>query len=123
MYTGGMWISGLPDWYTEFGGFQLGAIPSAGKTVGVSTQVMLMILAGLVVWIILRYTTDWKKYLRVGGNVQSAMRVGYNGGCTLIVVYIISGVTAGLGSIVHTSIVGQIDPNTYLNYEMDVISS
>ena len=122
LYTGGMWISDLPEWYSGFGGFQLGAIPSAGKTVGISTQVMLLILAGVVVWLILKYTLIGRSIYAVGGNAQSAMRVGYNVDRTLIVVYILSGVMAGLGSIVHTTIVGQIDPNTYLNYEMDVIS-
>ena len=29
---------------------------------------------------------------------------------------------AGLAAIAHISIVGQVDPNTYLNYEMDVIA-
>ena len=54
--------------------------------------------------------------------MQSALRVGYKPDRILMFAYMFSGAMTGLAAIAHISIVGQVDPNTYLNYEMDVIA-
>lgn len=122
MYTNGMWISGLPQWFIDFGKFQLGAIESAGKTVGLSTQAILMFAAAFVTWLILKFTLIGRGIYAVGGNRQSALRIGYNVDRIEIFIYVYAGLMTGLAAVANISIVGQVDPNTYLNYEMDVIS-
>ncbi|HIY01755.1 MAG TPA: ABC transporter permease [Candidatus Blautia faecipullorum] len=122
LYTNGMWISGLPQWFIDFGKFQLGAIDSAGKTVGISTQAILMFAAAFVTWLILKFTLTGRGIYAIGGNRRSALRIGYNVDRIEIFIYVYAGLMTGLAAIANISIVGQVDPNTYLNYEMDVIS-
>lgn len=122
LYTNGEWISGLPDWFSEFGEFRIGHIMSGGQDVGVYSQILLLIAATIITWLLLRYTLLGRSIYAVGGNAQSAMRVGYHVDRILIFIYMYSGLMCGLAAIANTSIVGQIDPNTYLNYEMDVIA-
>ncbi|WP_343246608.1 ABC transporter permease [Diplocloster hominis] len=113
--TGGAWISGLPQWWVSFGSFKLfGIIP---------TQLFMLIFAGLVTWLILKFTLVGRGIYAVGGSQSSAVRVGYNVNRILIFIYAFCGMMAGLGAAAHISIVGQVDPNTYTGYELDVIST
>lgn len=122
LYTNGIWISGLPQWFIDFGKFHLGSFQSTGKTVGIAMQVLLLILAGIFTWLVLKFTLIGRGIYAVGGNVQSAVRVGYNVDRITVFIYIFSGLMTGLAAVTHISIVGQVDPNTYIGYEMDVIS-
>ncbi len=122
LYTKGAWISNLPEWYKNFGAFTILKIPSGNTYTGIYTQVILMILVGAITWFILNNMLIGRGIYAVGGNAQSAQRVGYNVDRITIFVYIMSGVFAGLASIASVSIVGSVDPNTFTGYEMDVIA-
>ena len=41
----------------------------------------------------------------------------------LVFIYFYAGVLSGIAAFVHISIIGQVDPNTYTGYELDVIST
>ncbi|MBF1007637.1 MAG: ABC transporter permease [Lachnospiraceae bacterium] len=122
LYSGGIWISGLPEWFSKFGSFKLGNVQSGGNATGIYSQIWILLLAGIVTWFILRNTLIGRGIYAVGGNLQSALRVGYKPDRILMFVYMFCGAMTGLSAVVHISIVGQVDPNTYLNYEMDVIA-
>lgn len=121
-YTNGIWISGMPDWFLSFGDIQFGAIPSGGKTVGMPVQILFLALVGAATWLILKYTLTGRGIYAIGGNVQSATRVGYNVPGITAFVYIYSGVLAGLAAVTDILIVKQIDPNTFSGCELDVIA-
>jgi ribose/xylose/arabinose/galactoside ABC-type transport system permease subunit len=120
--TKGAWISDLPQWWKDFGAFTIPKIPSGNTYTGIYTQVLLLIAVGIITWLILRYTLVGRGLYAVGGNAQSAERVGYKVDLITIFAYIYCGITAGLASIVSVSIVGSVDPNTFTGYEMDVIA-
>lgn len=120
--TKGAWISNLPAWYKEFGNFTLLTVPSGNTVTGIYTQVIMLAVVGLITWYILNNMLIGRGVYAVGGNVQSAQRVGYNVDRILIFVYIYSGILAGLASVAAVSIVGSVDPNTFTGYEMDVIA-
>lgn len=120
LFTKGMWISNLPEWYKTFGSFALFKNEETGA--GIYTQILLLIAVALVTWFILKNLTIGRGIYAVGGNRQSALRVGYNADRIIIFVYIYSGILAGLASIASVSIVNSVDPNTFNSYEMDVIA-
>ena len=120
--TKGTWISNLPQWYKDFGNFTLFTVSSGNTVTGIYTQVILLIVVALLTWFILNNMLIGRGVYAVGGNVQSAQRVGYNVDLILIFVYIYSGIMAGLASVSAVSIVGSVDPNTFTGYEMDVIA-
>lgn len=112
-YTGGFLINGLPDWFKKFGGI----------TVGVPVQVLLFVFMGIITAFILRKTLIGRGIYAVGGSQSSAIRVGYNVDKILVFIYFYAGVLSGIAAFVHISIIGQVDPNTYTGYELDVIST
>lgn len=121
-YTKGAWISDLPQWYRDFGNFTLFKIPAGNTYTGIYTQVLLLIAVGIVTWFILNKLLIGRGIYAVGGNAQSAERVGYNVDRIIIFAYIMSGIFSGLASIASVSIVGSVDPNTFTGYEMDVVA-
>lgn len=124
LYTGGTWISGLPSYFKDFGMGKLGSIPTSnGMTLGIPSQVIILILAGVITWLMLRYTLIGRGIYAIGGSEASAIRVGYNVDKIKIFIYIYSGIMTGIAAVVHTSIVQQVDPNTFLGYELTVIST
>lgn len=124
LYTGGTWISGLPSYFKDFGMAKLGSIPTGNAmTLGIPSQVIILILAGVITWVMLRYTLIGRGIYAIGGSEASAIRVGYNVDKIKIFIYIYSGIMTGIAAVVHTSIVQQVDPNTFLGYELTVIST
>ncbi len=124
LYTGGMWISGLPAWWSSFGNFRLGSFATAaGGTTGVSTQVILFVIGCVITSFILKYSLVGRGIYAVGGSESSAIRVGYNVNRITVFIYVFCGMMTGLAAAAHISIVGQVDPNTYTGYELDVIST
>lgn len=122
-FTNGTWINGMPDWFRAFGEFKLGAFADGnGGITGIPSQVLIFIAAGLLTWFVLRFTLIGRSIYAVGGNVNSAQRVGYNVDKTTIFIYAFCGLMVGIAALVHTSIVQQVDPNTFTGTEMTVIS-
>lgn len=112
LYTNGDWITNLPPWFSEFG---------AAKPLGIPIQILILIFAGLLTWMILKFTLIGRGIYAVGGNLTSAMRVGYNVDRIQTFIYMYCGAMAGLAGVVHTSIVQQVDPNTFTGLELNVI--
>lgn len=112
-YTNGDWITNLPSWFTKFGSYKLfGVLP---------VQILFFIGAALITWIMLRYTMIGRGIYALGGSESSAIRVGYNVDRIQIFIYTFCGAMAGLGGMIHTSIVSQVDPNTFSGMELNVI--
>ena len=123
LYTGGIWITGLPQWWKDFGRWQLGSFKNfSGGVTGVSVQVIMLIILGLITHIMLKYTLIGRGIYAFGGSESSAIRVGYNIQKILLFIYIFCGMMTGIAAAAHISIVGQVDPNTYNGYELDVIA-
>lgn len=123
LYTGGIWITGLPQWWKDFGRWQLGAFQNfSGGTTGISVQVIMAFILGLITHIMLKYTLIGRGIYAYGGSESSAIRVGYNIRHILLFIYIFCGMMTGIAASAHISIVGQVDPNTYNGYELDVIA-
>jgi len=59
----------------------------------------------------------------IGGDELSARRIGFNTTVVQHLIYVYIGFLAGISSMVHTSIMQQIDPNAFKGYEMQVISA
>ena len=124
LYTGGVWISGLPRWWSAFGTFRIGNFPTyLGGSTGISTQVIVFAVACIVTAFIMKYTLMGRGIYAVGGSQSSAIRVGYNVDKITIFIYVFCGMMTGLAAAAHISIVGQVDPNTYNGYDLDVIST
>ena len=121
-YTNGDWITNLPQWFKDFGQFTVGSFPGGnGEMIGVPVQILFLIAAGLITWFILKYTLVGRGIFAIGGSKASALRVGYNIDRIQVFIYAFCGAMAGLAGVMHTSIVQQVDPNTFGGMELNVI--
>lgn len=112
-FTNGEWITNLPQEFKDFGTL---------KIMGVSVQIIIFIIMALITAGILKYTLLGRGMYALGGNESSANRVGYHVSRIKILTYVYNGAMAGLAAVLHTSIVQQVDPNTFNGLEMDVIA-
>jgi len=124
--TKGTWITGLPDSFTiGFGqaSFFNTYVESADRVVGLPIQVIFFIASIIVTWWLLRYTRFGRSVYALGGNREAAIRSGYNVKRSETLIFVYMGLLAGFAAVVHVSIFRQIDPSSFLGYEINVIAA
>lgn len=123
--TNGNWLTGIPDNFIQFGqtSFFQTQVEGVKTPVGLPIQVIFLVIVIIVTWYLLKYTRFGRSVYALGGNRESAQRIGYNVVKTQIVLYIYLGVLAGVASVVHTSIYRQVDPNSFAGWDLKVIGA
>jgi len=122
--TNGNWITGIPQNFINFGDIKFFPITTSdGRIIGLPMQALFLAAVVFLTWFILRKTLVGRGIYAIGGNLEGASRVGFNPTKILLFVYGIEGLFIGLASIVHTSIMRQVDPNAFAGFEMQVIAA
>ena len=122
--SNGTWITGIPENFIEFGRIVLFPFKLAdSREIGFPVQVLFLIPVILLTWFILKKTLVGRGIYAVGGNRESAERMGFKADRIIIFVYSFEGFLIGLAAVVHTSIMRQVDPNAFLGFEMQVIAA
>ncbi|VBB07254.1 abc transporter permease [Lucifera butyrica] len=94
-----------------------------GYILGIPCPIYIMIVTGVLVHILLKHTKFGKHVYAIGGNTQAAVVSGINVERTLIYVYSLAGLLAGLGGIILTSRLDAGQPTSGVGYELDAIAS
>ena len=74
-----------------------------GSIFGVPMPILMVLAAGIFIWLILSRTAAGVHIYAVGGNKETARLSGINIARTTILVYVISGICAAFGGIIVTS--------------------
>ena len=123
-WTNGNWITGIPQSFIEFGNITLGKIAVPGRNpVGVPIQFLFLLAAAILTWYLLKHTVVGRSIFALGGNRESAERIGLKTDNIILFVYGYEGFLIGLAGVVHTSIMRQVDPNAFIGFEIQVIAS
>lgn len=114
-FTNGRYLNStnLPDAFISFSNINILGIP-----------ILIYILAALALltWYILKNTKIGRSILALGGNEQSALRVGIDRQKVLLFVYGFMGFLAGFAAIAQTAYTKAVDPNGLLGLELIVIA-
>ena len=86
------------------------------------TGIMALLVAAIGAFV-MQYTRFGRTIYAVGGNEQSARLMGLNVARTKVLVYVISGVCAGLAGLVLTAYSGAGYPRNGIGTELDVIAA
>jgi ribose/xylose/arabinose/galactoside ABC-type transport system permease subunit len=122
--TNGNWITGIPTDFIDLGRATIFTITlKSGRVTGFPIQGLILIPAIVLTWFILRHTVIGRGIYAIGGNLESAERMGFKSGRILTFVYSYEGFLIGLAAVSHTSIMRQVDPNAFLGFEMQVIAA
>jgi ribose transport system permease protein len=112
--TGGQALGNLPDSFSVLG---------HGAIAGIPISVGMMAILFLGAHIIMTRTRFGRYVYAIGGNAEAALFSGIQVKRTLIIVYTLSGLLAGLGGIVMGSELQSGDPKTGQFYELYVIAA
>jgi len=112
--TGGSWITGLPDWFIQFGKITYAGIP---------IQTLVWVFTCVMTYFILNYTRIGRGVYAIGDNLDAAERVGYRPKRVQLFVWAYLGLMIGIASVMHTSIVRHVDPNAFNSFELIVIAA
>jgi ribose/xylose/arabinose/galactoside ABC-type transport system permease subunit len=99
--TNGTTLSGFPASFNSLGYTKIGPVP---------LSVIILVLAFVVAWAVLRYTTFGRSVYAVGGNPVAARLSGISVVRVGIIVFVIAGAAAGLASLVNTGQVASAIP-------------
>jgi ribose/xylose/arabinose/galactoside ABC-type transport system permease subunit len=112
--TGGKTVTDLPESFLGIAGKYIAGVPTGGSV---------CIVTAVVAYFVLNYTPFGRSVYAVGGNPVSAFLSGVNVRRTQTLVYIISGLTAGMTGVLITSrsLAGSIEGLNGL--EFDAIAS
>jgi ribose/xylose/arabinose/galactoside ABC-type transport system permease subunit len=122
--TNGNWITGIPDAFIQLGRTTLFHVTlDSGRVIGFPIQGLFLVPAIILTWFILRKTVVGRGIYAIGGNRESAERMGFKTSRILTFVYSYEGFLIGLAAVSHTSIMRQVDPNAFLGFEMQVIAA
>lgn len=90
---------------------------------GIPVQVLICIILYVIVWWVLKYTRFGRYTYAVGGNEEASRLSGILTGRHKIIIYVISGLMAGIAALIYGSQLGSVSPTAGLSYELDAIAA
>lgn len=94
-----------------------------GAVAGVPVKILVVLLAFFLALLLYRNTKFGIKVRAVGSNELSARTSGINADTTLLLVYVLTAVTACLAAILYTSTVQSASPDAGDGFELDAITA
>jgi simple sugar transport system permease protein len=121
-FTGGRSIYELPDWWTtRIVLFQTEA--ANGDLIRITLPILVMILAILLTWFLLNRTNAGRQLFAMGGNPESARRIGIDIAKMHYLAYGFLGLMAAVAGLLQAHRVGESVPNALYGSELDVLSA
>lgn len=112
--TGGRAVMLTNAWFTGI---------YSNKLVGIPMPIIIFIVVTIIMYLMLHWTKFGRYIFAVGGNVNAAIASGVSRFWVIVGVYTISGVLAGLASMIYTSKTGSAQSNIGVGYETDAIAA
>lgn len=114
----------IPEGMQEFGKAAIVTVTSSQS--GLSSKLPLafivLVLVGLVVFFVLRYTMFGRGIYAIGGNESAAYNAGFKVKRTKLLLYVFSGMIAAVAGIIRVCMMQQCHPTNMLGMEMNVIA-
>lgn len=115
LYTGGYPLSGLPSSYSFIGqGYLFGVIPMPA---------VIMVIVFVIAYIILNHLPLGRYIYAIGGNEEAVRLSGIKVKKIKALVYVFSGITAGIAGVIMTSRLSSGQPMAGEGYELDAIAA
>ncbi|MCM3600068.1 ABC transporter permease [Robertmurraya korlensis] len=95
----------------------------AGEIFGIPTPIYIMAIVYFIMFVILKYTMFGRHVYAIGGNEEAAHLTGIKVNRTLINVYSISGLLAGISGVVMAGRLFSGQPMVGIAFELDAIAA
>lgn len=121
-FSGGRWISVLPDWFQ--GGINWFAFTDSDDyTYALNLQILLLVISFAATWCLLQRSSIGRQIYAMGGNPEAAQRLGFRIFRLHLLVYGYMGFTAGLASIAQAQLAQTVMPSSLVGKELDVLAA
>jgi ribose transport system permease protein len=107
-------VSSLSAGFSELGRGRIGFVP---------VPVLILVIAFVLGWVVLRYTRFGRHVYALGDNEEAARLMGLNVGRVVLGVYAVSGALAGLAGVILASRLGAGQPVAGAGWELDAIAA
>ncbi len=116
LYSGGTWINSfeMPDGYRAL---------AKAAPLGVPNIILFAVVVAVVVYVFLNYTRPGRDIYAVGSNPDAANVSGIPVQRTIFMVYVISGLLAGLAAVLWASRFESAQTNTALGFELQSVAA
>lgn len=95
----------------------------AGEILGIPTPIYIMAIVYIIMFVVLKYTMFGRHVYAIGGNEEAAHLTGIKVNRTLINVYSISGLLAGISGVVMAGRLFSGQPMVGIAFELDAIAA
>ena len=116
LYSEGKWIPAyqLPDAFK---------LLSKGTPLGIPNIIIFAIIVAIVVYYFLNYTHTGRDIYAVGSNPDAAQYVGIRKQRIIFLVYVLTGIAAGLAGVLWASRFESSQSNTALGFELQTVAA
>ena len=122
-FIGAMEITNLPPAMIRFSRFFLVEVTQNRATYGLHFGIIILAVAAILVWLLLRKTMLGRGIYALGGDRVAAERAGFNIRALQFFIYGFVGFLAGVGGIIHSSLVRTARPFDLVGTELNVIAA
>ena len=123
-FSGGRWISAMPEWFGDFSNVLLFRHTNAdGFESGLSIITAIFLGLALVTACLLNFTTLGRSVYALGGSERAARRAGFNLLGIRLFVYGYMGLLAGVAGIVQALLISTVDPSSIVGKELEVLAA
>ncbi|WP_448231149.1 ABC transporter permease [Microbacterium lacticum] len=119
-YIGSRYIADLP---ASMAAFQTAGIWDPPGRGYLHVFIIPVVLLCIGVWLLLRSTMFGRGLYAIGGDAESARRVGFPVVRTQILLYVLVGVIAAIGGLMHIILNRSANPQDLVGNELDVIAA
>ena len=112
--TGGRAVMLTNAWFTGI---------YSNKLFGIPMPIIIFVVVTIIMYLLLHWIRFGRYIFAVGGNVNAAIAAGVSRFWVIVGVYTISGLLAGLASMIYTSKTGSAQSNIGIGYETDAIAA
>lgn len=121
-FSKGVWLYDFPAWFES--GFMLFKYTDAdGYDYGLGLPMLTMFAVLLLTAFIMNFTTVGRKIYALGGNRESASRLGFSVLLLQWFVYGYMGLMSGVAGVVQSWTVRTVAPDSLLGYELTVLAA
>jgi simple sugar transport system permease protein len=114
----------LPDCFKAFGAKDVLILTkSSGVNYGLSIFIIIFVILALLTWLILKYTMLGRGIYAIGGDINSAIRSGFNVAKIQFFIYCYVGFLAGIAGVLHISLIRYSNPTYIVGTELSVIAA
>ncbi len=111
---------GMVGYYSEY--IMTVKDPYVGQS-GLHISFIYVVVIGLLIWLLLKYTTIGRGIYAIGGNREVAIRSGYNIRTILFVVFPLVGLLASIAGITQSGYQRNFSPTLFIGQNLDVLAA